>query len=1240
MKRALLVLAATSLAVLSGCAQDVPDLDRSQPNRIKKAELTTSDWYLAQTVTEVPTTEFFSFIGETSSMERIRWDIQENYLIAYRSYSRIDGADPDESAARDAQDAYDASDDPAAVPPPQYTENPVAAFPIVGHFDIERSYDSSTGEQSNVINENGSDRPWYDRAYMRVDWSTNLITNYEFITEALFYTNLTYFVSEEQGGPDAMTRAVGESGLEYFDFVSKVHIEPDFYGCLYQWYGWWPGDCTAGEIKIRNSFMRAEEVSEYEPVQYDDRLMSKFGYFRTERFGWDPWRSVQQSNRSYLPNRFSIWEEVWEKDAEGYIVVDEDDRPFALPMKDRTPKPIVYYVSDTLPAELWPSAERVAADWNVAFKNTVAVATGKSLSDVPDMFVVCRNPVTAEDPEICGGAGLSPRIGDIRYNTMYWVNRFTQAGLLGYGPSGADPLTGETKFGSAYVYGTEIDSYAQWATDLVRLINGDLTEEDVEIPDYIRDEIQSRLSADPSRPYTGRKLGERPASLKNMPVDRPEKMLAPRKQGKLASLKRRGLEGATIDRNAHVMRLMKEKGLDDLMMNGEIQVMATGGKYGPNNPPPADVKAQIAPSQWASATHMNHRKKMLMEAAKKNLYLRAFADDAIVGLAKSYEGDTDYETVREEIRAAIFEAVMLHEVGHTVGLRHNFAGSYDSLNYFDEYWEMRAENLTTGASIDDLYEMSTPTQAQIDGRMVEFQYSSIMDYGMRFNSDIQGLGKYDNAAVLFGYSAGTYDSDIGPEPGYVEVFASPGNARSLLKEYEDPDSLAFPTLLEEYHYTTVANAFGDLGKIADRETIRYNDLLAEREADAAGAPPEVSYMFCSDEWAGVLISCDVFDTGADPFEVAKNYINNYRNYYSLSHFHRDRIFLWSEDILFSMYSRYFSPLTYLYQNWVFAYFYGTSDGTMDDYYLFAAISGFNLLADVLLTPPSGSYFKDDDGIYYNYWDQEDPDADIVVPRGVGRPLFTDYQWESGYYYFDRTREIGHFWDYLAAMFAITDSEAIRLGVDQGADELAYSIPWYLFFEFELTDIMNTIYTRDSTITGPYIDGGEVVKNPMSLLVADDGAGGELYFDPETGREVPDRPAGAEQINMGTTVTQELYAALYGMAFFTSNYSQSFPDNFKVFRLGAGEALEPGADFEVISFTDPDSGQVYATLNPIGDTFDNGATMMIKQGIRWTDAYTNAATEEEADNAYYEVRDVVDRVNLLRGLYDVFGWTFY
>ena len=40
------------------------------------------------------------------------------------------------------------------------------------------------------------------------------------------------------------------------------------------------------------------------------------------------------------------------------------------------------------------------------------------------------------------------------------------------------------------------------------------------------------------------------------------------------------------------------------------------------------------------------------------------------------------------------------------------------------------------------------------------------------------------------------------------------------------------------------------------------------------------------------------------------------------------------------------------------------------------------------------------------------------------------------------------------------------------------------------------------------------------------------------------------------------------------------------------------------------------------------------------AKLNALVHPLVREAFFELRDVVERINLLRGLYDVFGWTFY
>lgn len=1212
----ILILICSAL-VFAGCAQNVGDIDRTQPNRLKKSTLINSDWFMAQTIVDAPTTSMFTFVGETSSLERVRWEVTRDMLVAYRAYPKI--------ANSEAPDQLERGDD--------FTESPVAAYPILAHFDIQRSYNTATGEQSNLLVENMSDRPWFERDYMRVDWSRNLVTNFDFISTPAYINGVSYFVPEEQGGPDAMVREYDkQKRLNYFDMVGKIHVEPDFWGCLFSYYNWSAEDCTAAEIKVRTSFMKTPKVREYEPLQYPDRMMSKFGYFRTERFGFDPWRGVQQSNRLLLANRHPIWEQVWQRDEQGEILKDKDGRMIPLPMAKRVAKPIVYYASANMPAEIWETSKVVANSWNNAFRQTVATSKQIPLDQVGAMFVVCHNPVAADDDAICGEEGKVIRMGDIRYNHMVWVDRYTQAGLLGYGPSGADPLTGEIVFGSAFVYGTAVDSYAAYATDLVRLIQGKLTEEDLQTASYIKDEILRRLKDDPARPKV-----TRASALKGKKASRGiNELMGKRRAKKWQTVKRRGLEAGRPGHTQQVMQKIAQSGLEHRLLDKEIIIGKTRGRFGhPNRPLDDKTRAAIAPSTWASPHHMKMRMERDRYAAKKNLYLKHFADDAVLGLARELQSIDDADEIRSRLRRSIYRAVMEHEVGHTLGLRHNFQGSYDSLNYHDQYWALRKETLILDPDIDQLYEMSTPTQAQIDGRMQDYAYSSIMDYGMRFNSDVQGIGKYDIAAIRFAYSSGTYDVDKGIEHGYVDVYEKPGDAKDWLQQFEDPPSLAYDSLLEQYHYTTVAQAFGQVEDIAKRRQVRYGDLLAQRESEGARAPVEVHYMFCSDEWIGAALSCQLFDAGADPFEMAKHTINMYREYYPLHHLSRDRVFFWSEDVFASMYSRYFSMLTHIYQQWVFAYFWDTEDTVLDNYYLFGATSGFNLMADVLMTPPTGSYRKDDRGIFRWFTDNDVPNADLKIDYASGRPVFSDFQFDSGYYYYERVQNVGHFWDFLAALFALTDSDAVRLGVDTSADEIAFQIPWYLFFEQELTSMMNGIFLKDARVFGPRVVDGKLVRQPWSPLVITGENGQEINFDPETGQQM--LPAGSgDPVDLDSTFTQQLYTLLYGMAFFTSNYSLNFPDQWKLFRLGSGEQVEAADGYTVVEFEDPQTGFKYGALK---GQDASGAAAIIEEANYWKNIYLNSDDEDARNDAYFEMVAKKENMDLARSLYDLFGTVF-
>ena len=109
------------------------------------------------------------------------------------------------------------------------------------------------------------------------------------------------------------------------------------------------------------------------------------------------------------------------------------------------------------------------------------------------------------------------------------------------------------------------------------------------------------------------------------------------------------------------------------------------------------IRRSIVPPYCAtgSAQSCAHREKMFEEwAASRNMYTRGMADDAD-GLAREYADAnmTIYE-IYGAVRTRIYTAVLAHEVGHSIGLMHNFGASDDALNYFPEYWEIRSQDGT------------------------------------------------------------------------------------------------------------------------------------------------------------------------------------------------------------------------------------------------------------------------------------------------------------------------------------------------------------------------------------------------------------------------------------------------------------------------------------------------------------------------------------------------------------------
>src|SRR5438045_1416747 len=96
--RAALRALAVVIAVLgAGCAGP-GDIDRTQPDKIDKSIFINPDgsartFYYRKTTTGVPPTSAYAYEGTQGQMLKVRFDIEEQYLLGYRAYEHAHGSD-------------------------------------------------------------------------------------------------------------------------------------------------------------------------------------------------------------------------------------------------------------------------------------------------------------------------------------------------------------------------------------------------------------------------------------------------------------------------------------------------------------------------------------------------------------------------------------------------------------------------------------------------------------------------------------------------------------------------------------------------------------------------------------------------------------------------------------------------------------------------------------------------------------------------------------------------------------------------------------------------------------------------------------------------------------------------------------------------------------------------------------------------------------------------------------------
>jgi hypothetical protein len=1020
-----------SIAALVGCAQQVGDIDRTQPNKISKAVFNDgAEWYIRSTVVDVPGTAITSFAGLQGEMSRIRWEITADHLIAYRTNEDVIGIDthnPNEVTDGVSSDTG------------EFTGTPMAAFGT-SHFDVQRAYSSSTGEQSNVITENRSDRPWYERDFMRVNWGYNsapLDRGFDPAVSLQRFAGLRIAPQDSGLTPEDITWRVesDENGVvNYIDVLNTYVFEPDWLECVltfgFPMYG---GDCGPEVIQVRTSFMKIDptEDGEHEPRLYDDHELDKFGFFRTERCVYDRTYGCRDSSTVKLANIWRLWKDS--RDADGNF----------KPYGQRTPRPVAYYLSANYPEDLISDSQEIAAQWDKSFSDVVKHYH-------PDfdgkMFYLCSNPGSADEPGyaegVCKNPGVVKEFGDLRYSFFNWVDNQQQVGPLGYGPSSADPLTGELINGNANIYGAAIDRYAQYVLDILMLTTGDLDPDAFRQGQNVIDFIENQREEGTFFGYeTTRKA--RAESLTNV-----KERIATR-DGRVFELMDQ-LKGKTLQQRLELIQPYNNKQkavwpklrgseIERMMVNDDIKVGFGRGLVAPGEDVDLEneeVANMLSPVKVGTMARVRGEYDRNVDRfASRNMMMLDFFDGSYLGVANELKAEmagvtTDVnndgtvddfdklEFARRILRKRIYKGVMEHEVGHTVGLRHNFEGSFDAVNFNPKYWELRFIDYDLDGQVDPVNSaiehnpvpfanqlasdeglsgdartariaeitdnINDSLRNQLANKIREYQSSSIMDYGSKLNADFHGIGTYDYAAIKYGYGElvevfnqaptkvavnyqnGDWDS---VEPTEVAVtdwkdldIVSGALAPDDVTEYVDEDSDYFlDNGLDFYHYGLLPVIFGgmsgDMSKMYDRSTMTLDEM-------AASGKVEVPYRFCSDEYRGGTPSCDVWDEGASFEEILDSRIQGYKDYYIFNNFRRDRsgwgLYIWP---LFQRFvGRYFGPMANVYQHWTLRLFYNDDAWYSSEWggqLGWAGIErGIGTMMQTLVTPNVGTYGYD------------------------------------------------------------------------------------------------------------------------------------------------------------------------------------------------------------------------------------------------------------------------------------------
>ena len=1261
---------------------------------------------------------------------RIRWEITDEKLIARLAYELIDNTDGPGTSGGARNDEKKAHA-PAKIPARTTTDGQiVASFDITKQFDVRRGYNTTTGEENNIVEENDKDRPWNQREYIRVDWSKNLVTDaYTLdavsqmgLNGAIKWDPIAYHVSDPES-PDAPMLDLGGG---YLDVTQKAFASPqiihdedwgyDFAAC--ELASEFPRtSCNPSEVKLRLAFKKVVDT-DFEPSDMGGRPMELFGYFTNDRFGYDRRYGLTDDRWHRFVSKWNVFEKSHDQrklscatpaltpasadvhrdlnhngtedeceDVGRGSRCDEFSHLCTMPLRDRKVRTIPWHVNRDFPEDMFEGGKKVvdtwsdgirvallagrlaecrrtkeagcesAVGWPARWSDDFVPPVGTGAAEVPHVFVLCHNPVDRKvDDASCGEDGISPRMGDLRYNFFTYVVSPQQQGPWGIMVDAEDPLTGEKVSGSVNQWGATLDKAAAQLVDLVELINGVTSPTAFiagkDVSDWVKNNSAGGHTEKPSA-VTADELAQRFASFdpKAMEpyVTGPAKShtgpTIARQRERMKALETSGKLGQGNPLLMQKLGKLKGTSIEAKMVTPEVLQRAG---FNPKDAPTKSTIERASPFGRVSPMmrrSLSHR-SLLGRASRHACRNEAPDTDHLVGLARqatklfgtvdpSQRGDAaKVKDHRDKIfqwaRHTYSVGVYSHEFGHSTGLRHNFAGTFDSLNYDTRYWQLRTKDGTVttacAAGNNDGNGCIGPrytdpiTDAEIDGGINGYATSSVMDYPGDQSLDMYLIGKYDRAALRFGYG------------NTVDVWAAPGmsvtgSGAGQTKAYEavglaDPPGLFGVRNFPQpgggddkfIHYSQYHAEFGLLeGCKADPaspigttclgsalDVVDYRDMKdfspVPAYADFASTRSVVDdrgrvrrgYMFSSDEFADTgNVPSFRYDAGADSYEQVKFLEAAYENRYILDSFRRNRTQFNSEGVVSRVQAHYLDTIQLLAKTFAFAMVLEVddpskptaallSDGQYGPLSVATSIS-FDLFTRMLTRPEPGSYCSTGSDkcpgvqpyglLDYIYVADPNPlpastSYDFNIALGTGRYIHNDFDYSQGYWWGDYQKQVGSFYDKTWAIYYL--SEAFDSFVSNSKEDFIdgryKNVNFATIYPEQMRRLFGTLLTGDIESMAPSSDG------------TGGGIGNLSYPKWSTPNGLGTRPAKPKLVDPAFGFNEQLYTMVWGTMFLPTGWQRGWVEDARITALASEQVSWPAA--ETYTFVDPATSITY------------------------------------------------------------------